>query len=82
MGTRMFEMINLSMKETVKDRKESMALEVHKSVVNPRDTRSSFTVLMMSVISFMTSSALLSTILESEVGCFTFTFFVRTLISL
>ena len=59
-----------------------MALEVHKSVVNPRDTRSSFTVLMMSVISFITSSALLSTILESEVGCFTFTFLVRTLISL
>ena len=65
------------MKDKVRDMKLSKALLVHKSVVNPKLTKSAFTVLMMAVMSSINSSASLSTILDRVLGCFTFTLFVK-----
>ena len=76
-------MINdLSMKDKVRDMQLSNALEVHRSVVNPKLTRSGFTVLMMAVMSAINSSASLSTILERVRGCLTFNLLLRIEISL
>ena len=67
------------MKETVRERKLSMARLVHMSVVKPRLTRSSLTAASMAQISFFRSSAFLPAILDSVVGCLTFTLLLRTL---
>ena len=74
-------MTNRSIKETVREMYEWRALLVHRSVVNPRDTRSSFTVLNTLEISCKSSSAPLDTILEGLLGSLTLRCAESTLIS-
>lgn len=68
---------NLSMKDKVRQMKLSKALEVHRSVVKPKLTRSALTALRIPVMSVINSAAFLSTILDNVRGLFTFTFLLR-----
>ena len=68
---------NLSMKDKVRQMKLSKALEVQRSVVKPKLTRSALTALRIPVMSVINSAAFLSTILDNVRGLFTFTFLLR-----